>query len=172
MQKIRSDAITSFSILGLGILLGLGGLVILVSMTIDSLAGWVGKRLGIGNYQRLEWVSNGTLQLQRLAHEELGCGSWTGEDFPITTADESLALLDISEPDHPKLMNPALTHISMPMVNASLPLIGASLPVADTSSSIADASSPVADTSSPMVNASPPLMEASSTPSLADVSSQ
>lgn len=47
------------------------------------------------------------MQLQRLAHEELGCGTWIGGDrFPITTAfGEKLAVIDISDPGHPKLVN-------------------------------------------------------------------
>jgi hypothetical protein len=89
-------------------LLGLGGLIIIASYTIEPLAGWVDEWLGNGRYKRLEWATNDTLQLQRLAHEELGCGTWVGEDFPLTPAGERLAVLDISDPSHPKLVNPAL----------------------------------------------------------------
>lgn len=165
VQKIRSDAVTSYSILGLGILLGLCGLLIIVSVTIEPLTEWVGKKFGRGNYQQIEWVSNNTLQLQRLAHEELGCGTWAGGNFPITTASETLAVLDISEPGHPKLVNPALAHASVATVNASSPLM-------DASPSLADTSSPSADASSSMVDASPPLIESSSSASLKDISSQ
>lgn len=163
-QKIRSDAVTSYSILGLSILLGLCGLLLIVSLTIESFTGWVGKKFGKGNYQQLEWMSNNTLQLQRFAHEELGCGTWVGENIPITTAGETLAVLDISEPGHPKLVNPASTHASVVMIDASSPA------VADASSRITDTSSPIADASVATVNASPPLM-ADTSPPLADPSS-
>lgn len=58
-------------------------------------------------YQNLEWVSNETLQLQRMAHEELGLGSWSGtataSSIPITAPGEQLATLDISDKRHPIL---------------------------------------------------------------------
>ena len=104
------------------------------------------KKLGKDIYQQLEWMSNNTLQLQRLAHEELDCGIWTGGDFPITTTvGETLAVLDISEPDHPKLVNPTLTNPSVAMSSS-----------ADTSSLTEDPSSPT-----PTIDASPPLLEVS-----------
>ena len=137
----------------------------------------MGKKLEKGNYQQLEWMSNNTLQLQRFAHEELGCGTWVGENIPITTAGETLAVLDISEPDHPRLVNPTSAHDSVAMVNASsLVVADASSPVTDTSLSVTDASSPLADASSPLADASSPLADASlpsadpSSP-IADVSS-
>jgi hypothetical protein len=178
-QKIRSDAVTSYSILGLGILLGLCGLLIIVSVTIEPLTEWLGKKFGRGNYQQLEWVINNTLQLQRLAHEELGCGTWVGKNFPITTPGETLAMLDISEPRHPKLVNPVSAHVSVAMANAPSPLVDASSSPADTSSLIADASSCMidassspADTSSPTIDASSSLTEAPSSASVKNISSQ
>lgn len=108
-KKIRSDATTSFSVLGLIIVLCLGGLIILISFTIEPLTGWIEQGFGNDNYKQLEWATNEILQLQRLAHEELGCGTWFGKNFPITVVGEKLAVLDISDPDHPMLVKPALT---------------------------------------------------------------
>lgn len=104
-QKIRSDAFTSFSVLGLGILLGIGGLIIITSYTLEFFVEWIQERANLSNYSRLEWTTNGTLQLQRLAHEELGFGTWTrtAEDCPVTKPGEQLAVLDISDPKHPRL---------------------------------------------------------------------
>ena len=53
----------------------------------------------------MEWATNETLQLQRLAHEEIGFGEWTQTtgSIPITETGNTLAILDISDPDHPKL---------------------------------------------------------------------
>ncbi len=104
-QKIRNDAFTSFSTFGLVLILGIGGLLIVVAYTLEYLIEWFQKHKSIGVYQRLEWTTNETLQLQRLAHEELGCGTWsrTAGDHPVTAPHEQLAVLDISEPEHPRL---------------------------------------------------------------------
>lgn len=57
-------------------------------------------------YQRLEWIVNETLQLQRMAHEEIGAGTWSGtaESLPITEKGERLAILDVSDEKHPQLV--------------------------------------------------------------------
>jgi hypothetical protein len=56
-------------------------------------------------YAGLEWCSTGTLQLQRMAHEGLGYGTWykCDEEIPMVDSDDYLAVLDISNPKHPKL---------------------------------------------------------------------
>ena len=163
VQKIRSDVATSYSILGLNILIGLCGLLIIISITIESFIGWVGRKNEKRDYQQLEWMSNNTLQLQRFAHEELGCGTWIEEDIPITTALENLAVLDISEPSHPRLMNPATAQTSMAMANTSSPVeVDALPPLMGTSSLVGDASSPLTDASSLVVDASSPTAIASS----------
>ena len=48
-------------------------------------------------YAYLEWVTNESLQLQRLAHEELGWGTWSHTEgpVPIVHGREALACLDI-----------------------------------------------------------------------------
>ena len=59
-----------------------------------------------GTYRTLEWVTNEFLQLQRLAHEELGSGTWTrtANGIPVTEFDERLAVLDISDEGHPTMI--------------------------------------------------------------------
>ena len=57
-----------------------------------------------------EWFSNDKLQLQRMAHEELGLGgTWSGctgpHTIPITEKGQLLGVLDVSDPDHPRLVN-------------------------------------------------------------------
>jgi hypothetical protein len=55
-------------------------------------------------------MSNNSLQLHRLAHEELGPSTWSNCDqqIPITTEhDGYLASLDITDPKHPTLQRPA-----------------------------------------------------------------
>lgn len=53
----------------------------------------------------MEWIANETLQLQRLAHEELGAGGWSGaaNAVPVTKAGETLATLDTTDAYHPRL---------------------------------------------------------------------
>lgn len=65
-------------------------------------------RRGANVYARLEWGTNETLQLQRLAHEELGVGTWEGcaGDVPVTKRGERLAVLDLGDLDHPRLKAP------------------------------------------------------------------
>lgn len=59
-------------------------------------------------YSQLEWVSNGTLQLQRLAQEEHGAGVWsnTTKYVPVCRTDDLLAGLDTRVPSHPRLRQP------------------------------------------------------------------
>ena len=104
-QKIQSNSFTSFSSLGLALLLGVGGSLIILSWTIEWLVERYSKHTNRSTYQRLEWTVNNTLQLQRIVHEELGLGTWskTAEDYPITLPGERLATVDISDPEHPKL---------------------------------------------------------------------
>ncbi|KAL9108187.1 MAG: hypothetical protein Q9227_007042 [Pyrenula ochraceoflavens] len=105
-QKVRSTAHTSFSVLGLCITLTIGGMIILVETFAEPLLRLIQRYRRSCLYRRLEWISNGTLQLQRMAHEELGAGSWVGaaDDLPTTFNDECLATLDVTDPNHPKLI--------------------------------------------------------------------
>jgi len=78
-----------------------------MSFIVESPPKILRKRRGKKSYSRLEWASNGTLQLQRLAHEQLGFGTWNGctQDVPTTRYGESLALLDVTDSSHPCFMS-------------------------------------------------------------------
>lgn len=56
-------------------------------------------------YAYAEWQAGSTLQIQRLAHESLGVGTWSNATgtVPITQGDEKLATLDISDLSHARL---------------------------------------------------------------------
>lgn len=56
-------------------------------------------------YAYAEWQAGSTLQIQRLAHESLGVGTWSNATgtVPVTRADEKLATLDISDSTHARL---------------------------------------------------------------------
>ncbi|KAH8896526.1 hypothetical protein GQ53DRAFT_819611 [Thozetella sp. PMI_491] len=104
-QKIVSTLHVSFSVLGLAILGFFGLFIIILSLTIESLSNFILKRFKTHAYSRLEWYSTGTLQLQRLAHEELGIGTWSACDslIPIMHQDTILGVLDIKDTSHPVL---------------------------------------------------------------------
>ncbi|KAI0543446.1 hypothetical protein F4679DRAFT_111141 [Xylaria curta] len=53
-------------------------------------------------------MATGTLQLQRLAYDELGSGIWLKciDDIPAAKQDQLLGSLDISDLDHPVLRPP------------------------------------------------------------------
>lgn len=104
-QKIRSSTHASFSVFGLFIVVGACILPMAVNLTLDSMAKCIQRRFQLDSYSRLEWTSNHTLQLQRLAHEELGVGEWTDCDKMIPAmlggSHVDLAPLDLGEKDHP-----------------------------------------------------------------------
>ncbi|KAL9624353.1 MAG: hypothetical protein Q9160_001315 [Pyrenula sp. 1 TL-2023] len=104
----RSAEYTSFSVLGLAITLTLGSLIIALTFAAESIFKFVQRRRRKAKYQELEWISNETLQLQRMAHEELGMGNWTRatKTIPITGPEERLAILDVSDETHPTLTRP------------------------------------------------------------------
>lgn len=61
-------------------------------------------------YGYAEWQANSTLQLQRLAHENLGLGTWskTNEAVPVTEPGDTLGVLDISDIQHSRLVAPPI----------------------------------------------------------------
>ena len=103
--KIRSDSYTSFNVLGLILIFSIGGLIMLISACLPSL---VARMQRNKPFASLEWVTNDTLQLQRLAHEAVGAGDWEGacDDYPRTQRGDLLAVLDITDTKHPKLKVP------------------------------------------------------------------
>lgn len=64
---------------------------------------WKGR--DFQQYPRIEWCVNNVLQLQRLAHEQMGYGKWKGcdEAVPFLEEDATLAPLDLEDPKHPRL---------------------------------------------------------------------
>jgi hypothetical protein len=105
-QKIRSDSYTSFNVLGLVLIFSIGGFIMLLSASLP----YITRRLQRHRkpFGSLEWITNDTLQLQRLAHEALGAGVWEGacDDFPRTRDGDQLAVLDITDQKHPLLKLP------------------------------------------------------------------
>lgn len=108
-QKIRSSDYASLSVFGLCFTLIVGLLITIASYLLEPVSGFFHKnRKGYNHYAHLEWTSNATLQLQRLAHEGIGRGAWSKCDgsIPVTEADELLGCLDITNLEHPILVGP------------------------------------------------------------------
>ena len=80
-------------------------LIIGISYALEPIWAWSHKRYNYQRYAYLEWITNGSLQLHRQAHEDPGESQWTDCDrnIPITKPDVHLANLDISDPRHPFL---------------------------------------------------------------------
>ncbi|KAF1939595.1 hypothetical protein EJ02DRAFT_496833 [Clathrospora elynae] len=105
-QKIRSTAYASFSILGLAIMFSVGSLIVLTHWSLEPLySHWLSRYCRSRRYCTVEWKQNYVLQLQRLAHEGIGAGSWKGcdTDYPWTEWNEQLATLNIEDLTHPRL---------------------------------------------------------------------
>lgn len=78
------------------------------SFVIDPLFSCAQKRWKYREYENLEWISNETLQLQRLAYDESGQGEWSKctDTIPVTAPDQRLGPLNLSDPEHPRLNHP------------------------------------------------------------------
>ncbi|KAI8627032.1 hypothetical protein F5Y19DRAFT_477924 [Xylariaceae sp. FL1651] len=123
-QKIQSTAFASFSVLGLFFTFAAGLAIVLTSYLLEPISKllfgtfphqfWMSNSntpatyMGYQPHKHLEWTLNATYQLQRLAHEELGLGTWSHgtHTIPETKPDELLGCLDMSNPEHPILRRP------------------------------------------------------------------
>lgn len=85
-----------------------GLLLIILSLSLESLCCLIQRWAGSLQYPLAEWNSNSCLQLQRMAFEELGIGQWKGCDqyVPFTEEHTDVGPLDLSEPTHPRLSRP------------------------------------------------------------------
>jgi hypothetical protein len=84
-QKIRTSNYYSFSVLGMGLILGVGSLLILLDWIIIQQIFWF-RSLASGQHNRkLDWTETGTLQLQRQVLDARGVGPWSTRDyeFPV-----------------------------------------------------------------------------------------
>ncbi|TRX91982.1 hypothetical protein FHL15_007079 [Xylaria flabelliformis] len=104
-QKIRSTAYGSFSLFGLLFIFILGILLILTSYLLQPVSKFLCEKKGYKTYAHLEWTTNAALQLQRLAQEEIGMGTWSKclDTIPATRKGELLGSLDTNDPEHPVL---------------------------------------------------------------------
>lgn len=97
---------TSFSVLGIGIILIVGILLMLLSLFLDSLTGYFRSKLHKDDYKRVQWGLDGIFQLHRLAYEAAGQGTWTGgaNSIPITKQGDLIRVPDFHiDSRHPTL---------------------------------------------------------------------
>lgn len=98
-QKVRhSGEHTSFSILGMIIVLVCGAAIIILSLFVDTLGDWLQGRAGKSRRQ-CQWRLNEKLHLQRLAYEAAGKGDWsaTTDVVPVILAGHNQILGALGE---------------------------------------------------------------------------
>ncbi|KAF3000316.1 hypothetical protein E8E13_009145 [Curvularia kusanoi] len=118
--KMRSSNHYSFSAWFLVIVLLFGSIVMLIATFLEEIVGLILKypRLSSPNlvYAYASWQASSTLQLHRLANENLGLGTWsrTNEAVPVTVLNDTLAVLDVADPRHARMVAPSeeLSHLA------------------------------------------------------------
>ena len=109
-QIIRSQSgTTSFSMLGISIILVLGGNLIMTSLVIDTLVGWIRRKFHWNEHKSLQWTLDEKLQPQRLAYEEAGQGRWSCCAGPVPVMKR---VDNIGVPEHLDKMHPRLSQRS------------------------------------------------------------
>jgi hypothetical protein len=95
LQKVWRLDYDSFSLLGVTLILVIGGILIVTDLFLASVVGHFQRRRTVANQKRLEWTQNGFLQLQRLAYQRGGMGTWSREEesVPLTQKNEKLGLV-------------------------------------------------------------------------------
>ncbi|KAF7516698.1 hypothetical protein G7054_g14048 [Neopestalotiopsis clavispora] len=85
-----------------------GALIVIISYILEPVIGYLHSSFEYHQYKHLEWTTNETLQLHRLAHEGTGLGTWSGctGATPTTLPEANLASLDIGDLTHPILARP------------------------------------------------------------------
>ncbi|KAK5956021.1 hypothetical protein OHC33_002594 [Knufia fluminis] len=88
----------SFSILGMVVLFGIGGFIILLSLFIDILVGWMQQKFNFGTHARMCWLLDDKLQLHKYLNQELGNGKWTEdlESMPFTVVPQQFSTLAVA----------------------------------------------------------------------------
>jgi len=77
-QKVRRSDYQSFSVLGIGIIIGLGAFIILVDLALSSVVGSIQRRFRKREHAPLEWDLLKTKTLQRLAYSGQGVEMQSG----------------------------------------------------------------------------------------------
>ncbi|KAE8445218.1 hypothetical protein EG329_013590 [Mollisiaceae sp. DMI_Dod_QoI] len=86
-QKIRSGSeYQNFSVLGLACIFGFSGLIIILSVYIETLVSFFQKKWNKGLDRRIRWMADSNFQIQRIMYENSGYGEWEGHMDVVPTA--------------------------------------------------------------------------------------
>jgi hypothetical protein len=98
-QRQRSDDAMSFNALGVIIILAVGCFIIITNISLPTIVGFIQKRIDVGTYRRTEWALDEVLQLQRVAYQRSGEGTWRNAEsiVPLSTRDEKFRHLRHAE---------------------------------------------------------------------------
>lgn len=97
---------TSFSVLGIVIILIVGITLMLLSIFLDVLTSYFRSKLQKDEYKQVQWGLDGIFQLHRLAYEASGQGTWTGDfnSIPVTKKGDLIHVPDFrADSRHPTL---------------------------------------------------------------------
>ncbi|KAL8694909.1 MAG: hypothetical protein Q9224_003482 [Gallowayella concinna] len=104
-QIIRNaKGTTSFSILGVAIILVVGDVLIVGSLALDPAVQLLRQAMRKNEYKTLQYAVDETWQLQRLAYEEAGQGHWSGgvKSVPLARVGDKIGLPRDAKPTHPR----------------------------------------------------------------------
>ncbi|KAL8850033.1 MAG: hypothetical protein Q9198_011121 [Flavoplaca austrocitrina] len=101
----RTNGTTSFSVLGVAVILIIGTILIITSWTLDTCVRSIRGKKKSNQYKSLQWIVDEKLQLQRLAYEEAGQGHWRegASTVPLTEKDDKIGLPRNANMEHPRL---------------------------------------------------------------------
>ncbi|KAL9026518.1 MAG: hypothetical protein Q9180_007472 [Flavoplaca navasiana] len=101
----KTNGTTSFSVLGVAIILIIGTILIITSWTLDTCVRYIRGKKKSNQYKSLQWIVDEKLQLQRLAYEEAGQGHWRegASTVPLTEKDDKIGLPRNANMEHPRL---------------------------------------------------------------------
>ncbi|KAL9024837.1 MAG: hypothetical protein Q9196_006223 [Gyalolechia fulgens] len=101
----KTSGTTSFSVLGVVIILIVGTILIITSWTLDTCVRSIRGKKKSNQYKSLQWIVDEKLQLQRLAYEEAGQGHWRegASTVPLTKRNDKIGLPRNADMEHPRL---------------------------------------------------------------------
>lgn len=103
-QKIRSsNATTSFSVLGISIILSVGSSLIATSLLLEPILSYVRKKNNINDHKRLQWVLDENLRLRQLAYEQDYQRTWEGRASANPEKGDVFGIPARVDENHPRL---------------------------------------------------------------------
>jgi hypothetical protein len=84
-QIIRQNDFASFNVLGLAIIFVVGGLIIVLNLSLSAVVNKIQQGTPKGQYRIKKWDINGTLKLQRLAFQHHGANFETAARDPASS---------------------------------------------------------------------------------------